>query len=58
MKRKVLKLCGNKFCWNDCIIAGVRVVKTLKGHNLSEFERAAVRKWAEEDSKYAIFVKI
>lgn len=56
MKSKVLELCGNKFCWNDCVIAGVRVVKTLKGHRLSEFEKEAVRKWAEDDFKYAIFI--
>lgn len=56
MKSKIFELCGNKITWNDCIIAGVRVVKILKWHHLSEFEKAAVRKWAEDDSKRAIFI--
>lgn len=57
MKRKVLKLCGNKFVWNDYAIAGVRMVRTLKGFHLTEIEKEAVRLWAEDDSKQVLFIQ-
>lgn len=57
MKSRVLKLCGYKIRWNDCIIAGVRVVRTLKNYRLTELEKAAITKWAEDDSKQVLFMQ-
>ena len=57
MKNKIMKLCGNKIIWNDCILTGARIVRTLRRFRLTEFEKRAIRLWAEDDSKQVIFVE-
>lgn len=56
IKSIVLGLCGYKIVWNDCIVAGVRLIRILKGFHLTEHEEMAIRKWAKSESKKVLFV--
>ena len=56
IKRIVMDLCGHKIAWNDCVLPGVRIVRALKGFHLTGYEKEAIKRWVESDSKTVLFV--
>lgn len=55
IKSAVMTLCGNKITWNDLIKKGVRVIGTVRGFCLTEFEKRIITEWGKSEGKKVIF---